>query len=319
MKHQSRRRQPERGIGHTGHIVVLVAFLSIVASFAAVWNANQRQSAKQRDAVADLPAANPAQPPAEAAASDVQWLGTGRTGSDWRAVGGTPPQCPEPLMAVSPVDTARASAVLLPGQYRGTHYKAHGGFRYDGSKSQDISVTLPFDARLTGAVRYLEAGELQYLLTFVHPCGYMLRFDHLAGLTAEFMAIMDKQPAARAGDSRGRPIKDGPSFKAGTVVATAIGQPAAGNIGLDIGVYDLRQPNAISKDSAWSKLHRNESAQTFYGVCWLPLLPEPHASRARQLMAELPKNDKGASDYCDGAPGGSTLRYNAGKPVPEPS
>jgi hypothetical protein len=105
----------------------------------------------------------------------------------------------------------------------------------------------------------------------------------------------------------------GQKFKAGTTVATAIGFPKANNIGFDFGVYDLRQVNEISKNAQWAALHSNESEMTFYGVCWLPMLPAPHAAKLKSLYGSNP-SIKYISDYCTDAPDGGTLQYNDGRP-----
>jgi hypothetical protein len=311
------KNKTQRG---AGHLVVILACLIIVGIFAIGWTVAKRQ--KPASTSTNTNAQTETSPePASAPAADIRWGEAGGPGSAWQAVGGTPPKCPDPLLSASPVDTTKATSVLLPGQYRGTHFKAHGGFRYDNNVTNEVTVKLPMDARLTGLIRYYQTGihsgqqELQYLVTFQNPCGIMIRFDHLADLSREFMKIAEKTPEPKLDDTRGQPLQDWPAFKAGTVVSTRVGAPNGSNTGLDIGIYDLRQPNEISKNAAWADLHRNESSQTFHGLCWLPLLPKADADRAQALLAQQPKSHKGASDYCTNAPGGSTLQYNGGKPV----
>lgn len=304
-----------------GHLVVIVACLVIVGLFAIGWTVAKRQQSAKESSLArnDQTQTQTPKQQSETASQDVSWQGTVDGG--WMATGGTPPKCPSPILKVSPVDTAKASSVLLPGQYRGTHFKAHGGFRFDNSANNAVTVKLPIDAKLTGLVRYYQTGissgqqELQYLLTFTNPCGIMVRFDHLATLTADFTKVAETTPAPELDNTRSLPLKDQPSFKAGTVVATNVGAPDSSNTGMDVGIYDLRQPNEVSKNTAWAALHSNEKSQTFYAVCWLDWLPKADATRANTLMAQAPASHKGVSDYCAKAPGGSTLKYNNGQPV----
>lgn len=182
--------------------------------------------------------------------ADIQWS---FTGTEWRA-SGTPPACPDPLLK-TPVDVSKATSVLYPGQYRGGNYKPHGGFRFDNNKDGKIEVRLPMDGQLTSMVRYIEGGEIQYLVTFVNSCGYAYRFDHLYTLAPTFQALAEKTPEPKADDTRSVPIQDGPKFKAGELLATVIGHVKTGNAGMDFGLYDLRQPNQISKNAAWAAEH----------------------------------------------------------------
>lgn len=56
-----------------------------------------------------------------------------------------PPKCPEQPMLKAPTDVAKATSVLYPGQPRGGNYKPHGGFRFDTTKDNIITVTAPID------------------------------------------------------------------------------------------------------------------------------------------------------------------------------
>lgn len=232
--------------------------------------------------------------------SNVTWEFNGTT---WQAMGGTAPDCTDRIpFKYSPVDTKLATSILPPGQSRGGHYKAHGGFRFDNSQSTDISARLPLDGQLTGLVRYIEAGELQYLLTFVNDCGLSFRFDHLAALTPTFQALADKTPEPKVDDTRSDPIKNGPKFKAGEQVATAVGFAKMNNISVDFGLYDLRNPNNISKNADWASEHANEKEQAFFGTCWYDFLPQADSDRVWDLV-QAADASKSASDYCDDKPG----------------
>lgn len=303
-------RSSQRG---AAHLAVVLACIVIVGVFAIGWTINGRQPKEPSEATTASRGKAVDQPAAQQ--SQGRWIERpGGPDSRWIYEGGTAPDCPQPLLRRSPSAMNRATDIGLPGQYRGTHYKAHGGIRFDGSKADDISVSLPMDATLVHLKRYIESDELQYLLDFEHPCGIRIRFDHLAVLHPDFEKIADTTPPAST-DTRSVPNPQlfGQKFKAGTTVATAVGLPRHNNIGYDFGLYDLRQLNPISKNAEWAALHKNESSQTFYAVCWLPLIP---AEQSKQLKALYGSNysNKYISDYCDDAPGGSTMQYNAGKP-----
>lgn len=244
---------------------------------------------------------------------------------EWFVKNGTAPNCPSLLLSRSPVDMQKVVAVGLPGAYRGYSYKAHGGFRVAPETTGKIDVVLPMDARLMGITRYYEAipgypDELQYLVDFENDCGVAFRFDHLQALSPELQKYAEKTPEPKKDDTR-RDAQEplNVPMKAGDLVATAVGFPAAQNYGFDFGVYDYRERNEISKNSEWAKIHEPFSAQTFHGVCWLPLLPSADAQRA-ETMAKDRNNYNSSkpfyliSDYCNFAPY-NTLDFNNGQPT----
>jgi hypothetical protein len=232
---------------------------------------------------------------------------------EWVSMGGAPPECPNPLLEITPVDASLVTSVLYPGQYRSGNYKAHGGFRFDNSNAADITIKAPMDGTLVGLKRYKEQGELQYLVTIQNACGIQYRFDHLYMLSDKLQAVAEKTPEP-TDDTRSLPLDASLQIdiKAGDVVATAVGFPAHGNIAVDFGVYDLREQNDVSKNSKWAALHQTEANQAFYGLCWLDLLPGKDAKRLKALdQADLRK--PAISDYCD--VGHTTLEYNNGQPT----
>lgn len=231
----------------------------------------------------------------------------------WSATNGTAPACPNPVFKVSPVDVDQATGILYPGQYRNNDYKAHGAFRFDHNQSNEAFVRLPMDAKLVNASRYRENGETQYLLEFQNPCGIAIRFDHLLTLAPRFQAIADKLPAAQDNDSRTTAITDQPAFPAGELLATAIGFEKSKNYTVDFGVYDLRQPNKISQNSAWAAIHHATASQADYGVCWIDWLPSADKTRAQQITPRS-TDEKAASDYCANPTGGTTMQYRGGLP-----
>ena len=219
-----------------------------------------------------------------------QWGGT-----VWQA-SGTPPACADPLPLVSPVDLTKVNAILYPGQTRGGNYKPHGGFLFKGTDNA-MDVRAPMDATLVNGSRYIEQGEVQYLLFFVNSCGIAYRFDHLLTLSPAMQKLADTLPAAKVDDSRTSNFSEVVTVKQGDLIATAVGFKKNSNVSLDLGVYDLRAPNAASKDATFASVHSNFKEQTFYGTCWLNLLPTAQSS----VVKALPGGDQSAgktSDYC---------------------
>ncbi|MBI4092945.1 MAG: hypothetical protein HY420_03405, partial [Candidatus Kerfeldbacteria bacterium] len=215
-------------------------------------------------------------------------------GSTWQS-NKTPPACANPVVIPSPVDLSLASSILYPGQYRGGEYKPHGGFRFDNSSYDKITVTVPLDGRVVSAARYIESGQVQYLFDIYSACGIRVRFDHLFTVSSAFQAIADQLPAPKIGDSRTTNLATPVVVKAGDVIGTAVGTPT--NPFVDFGVYDLREQNSISSDADWASEHANEKEMGWYGACWLTMLPTADAN----VVQNLPASDQTAgktSDYC---------------------
>lgn len=210
--------------------------------------------------------------------------------------------CPDPFIFPLPVDISRVTSILYPGQVRGGDYKAHGGFRFDTSRPDEIVVTAPADAELIAGARYLVNGEIQYTFDFAHPCGIRYRFGHLLTLSPKFQAIADKFPLPDGLDSRTTEVRPPVTVKQGEVIATAVGLMRGGppqlggfNTFVDWGVYDYRQKNAISQDPAWVKTHPHELYH--YAVCWFNWISP--ADRARILALPSADGEHGkVSDYC---------------------
>lgn len=217
--------------------------------------------------------------------------------NEWVATGEVP-TCPEPLL-ISPADSNLATGILYPGQFRGP-YKAHGGFNFNGDNTTTkIDVKLAIDSQLITVSRYIQTGEVQYLLDFLSPCGIRVRYDHLYTLTPEFQAIMDQLPPAKVNDSTTTDIIGGKSYPAGEIIATEIGFPATNPPAsvFDFGVYDYRQPNEASKDPAYIGAHQSSGATDFYAICWLDYLPQ--ADQALLKLLPVVSGESGSySDYC---------------------
>ena len=245
----------------------------------------------------------------------------------WEKLGAAAPTCKEPLVFdSSPVAMESVTAVGLPGSYRGYDYKAHGGFRLADSTNGQAEIRLPMDANFKGITRYYEsvpgqADELQYLVDFENECGIAIRFDHLSVLAPAFQTLAEKSPAPKKNDTSNatQPATKGQPFKAGEVIATAVGFASTRNYGFDFGVYDYRSRNKISENKQWAAIHQQFSATTFHGVCWLPMLPGEDAAKAESIAKDRNNYDTRkafnlTSDYCDFAPH-RTLEFNGGKPT----
>lgn len=225
--------------------------------------------------------------------SDVTWQ---FNGEKWEA-SATAPACKDPFKFESPTDLSKATQVLYPAQQRSTGYKTHGGFRFDNSNNEDITVKAPFDSHLIKASRYIEQGDVQYFMVFTIPCGMAYRLDHLLTLSPKFQAVIDKLPAAKVDDSRTTPIEPALAVKTGEVVATAVGFVTNKNVSFDFGVYDLRATNEISKDASWAAKHADDKEFAPYGVCWLDMFNATDSAKVKSLPAGDTAAGK-TSDYC---------------------
>lgn len=220
--------------------------------------------------------------------------------------------CPDPFIFKMPIDLSLATSILYPGQLRGGEYKAHGGFRFDGKKPSEITVTAPYDAKVIAGAKYPINGEIQYTFDFEHPCGIRYRFGHLLTLSPKFQAIAEKFPLPEGLDSRTTQVNPEVEVKQGEVIATGVGLNRGGpavfggyNTFVDWGVYDYRVQNEASQGSDWPTLHLEDpnwrtfyNSETYkYAVCWFDWIsPED-----KSIILSLPSSDSKSgknSDYC---------------------
>jgi hypothetical protein len=225
-----------------------------------------------------------------------------------------PSTCPEPFVFKMPIDLNRVTSILYPGQIRGNSFKAHGGFRFDGSRPDQIAVRVPYDAKVVAGARYPVNGEVQYTFDFEHPCGIRYRFGHLLTLTPKFQAIADKFPLPSTLDSRTTQVVPPIDAREGEIVATAVGLTKGGpetyggyNTFVDWGVYDYRQKNEASQRPGWRTLHESEdptwstyynSDTNTYAVCWFDWI----SAEDRRKVLDLPSADGEhgkESDFCN--------------------
>ena len=210
--------------------------------------------------------------------------------------------CPDPFIFELPIDINKATSILYPGQVRGNDYKAHGGFRFDHSRTEEITVVAPIDASVVTGARYPVDGEVQYTLEFEHPCGIRYRLGHLLTLTPKFQAIAEKFPLPAGLDSRTTEVRPPITVKKGEIIATAIGLTGDGaggtgqvNTFLDWGVYDYRQKNKASEDPLWAASHNSDTYQ--YAVCWFDWISAENRAKVLALPPADGVHGK-ESDYC---------------------
>lgn len=192
-------------------------------------------------------------------------------------------ECPKPLILQTPVDINKATSILYPGQKRGGDFKPHGGFRFDNSENDQITVKAPIDAVVSEASRYIEQEEIQYMFEFVNSCGIRYRFDHLLVLEPKFAKIAEKLPKALVDDTRTTRVDPPLTVEKGEVIATAVGLRKSSNVFVDFGVYDMR-----------GKISQNPREN---GICWFDLLSPEDAAKVKNL----PPGDSQSgskSNYC---------------------
>jgi len=245
-------------------LILVIAALPILFSFYQEYTS--RQSIQN-----DLNSTNNGPAPTQTSLPSVVSTGItwGYDGTKW-SNSGKQLQCPSPFFSLLPVDINKVSGILYPGQVRGNDFKAHGGFRFDKNPDNAIRVQLPIDAHLWRGSRYIESGEVQYILDFIAPCGILIRFDHLLTLSPEFMSIVEADlPVAKENESRTYFFKTQRFYNSGTVIASEVGFKKTKNVSLDFGVYDLRQQNEASQNSTWASKYSSKKETAYYGICWL--------------------------------------------------
>ncbi len=209
----------------------------------------------------------------------------------------TPPACANPLKILSPVDLAKVTSILYPGQSRGGDYKAHGGFAFDNNPDQTIEVVAPLTGMAVRGSRYLENGEIQYAFDVISSCGIMYRFDHLLTLSAKFQALANMLPAASE-SSVTTNFNPSVVITEGEKVAIEVGLTKPNkNVFIDFGVYDMRSFNKISSDSAWAAQHPGGKELIWHAICWFDLLDAQSAVTVRNLPSRDGTSGK-TSDFC---------------------
>lgn len=211
---------------------------------------------------------------------NIQW----KQSPDGWEPNGTAPKCVEPFKIITPTKNLKdVTNILYPGQKRGDDYKPHGGFRFDNNKNNEISVIVPIDSNLVNASRYLSGGEVQYLLTFISPCGISFRFDHAADLIPKIQEVMETLPEAAEEDSRTTNIDPQIKFTQGELVASAVGIKKDNNVFFDFGMYDLREDGKFKITTAEFLSTHKGDANALNGFCWFDLLPDVDSTLVKNL------------------------------------
>lgn len=216
-----------------------------------------------------------------------------KTSSTGKSSEDAQPSCDGSPTISLPVASQRIKSVLYPGQVRGNNFKPHGGFILNGTN--EVDVTLPLSAKIIDGVRYVETGEVQYMFDFEADCGFQFRLDHLNTLTAEFQKIADQLPAPTESSQTTKLNSD--MFDAGTTVANKVGFIKTGNTSFDFGLYNMNQPNDVSKQADWPNDFQHQTDLATHGVCWFDFLSEKDEAVVRALPAG--DSQQGAnSTYC---------------------
>ncbi len=254
-------------------------------------------SKRDKDAPRDANTASVTGTTAEKQDSFIEWS---FNGEKWMPMnqGKPAPECEEPLTIKAPMDVTKATDVLYPGQVRGGDFKPHGGMGIDDAVDNKVDITMPYGGYLYRGAKYSEQGEIQYLLDFMNSCGIMIRFDHLKKLSPELEKLTVDLPTGAEGDSRTMKFSNKAYVKQGDKVAVEAGFESQQGAFFDLGVYDLRQPNAASKDPQFANEPKRKAdmEQSYFSVCWFDLL----TGEEKTTVAALPpRGSEGTtSDYC---------------------
>ncbi len=246
----------------------------------------------------------PPQQPAEVVRTETKpyWEYNPSKTENWHywAREGSPPACTEPIVLASPVDLSLVTAILYPGQVRGDgpkDFKPHGGFTLKAGITS-VELRAPMDGYLTAVAKFTDEFGLHYGLTFQNPCGIQFGGGHFGALPPDIQTVVDKVPLKGYGESRTEPILPPYFVKKGQVIVTGLQEKAnPERPGFDWGVADLRQTNAASKDTRFQSLYGYAPWNTYYGVCWLDLLPPEQESIVRSFPGGDGKQGKN-SEYC---------------------
>lgn len=111
-------------------------------------------------------------------------------GTSWNPES-TAPSCPEFKFAKL-FDTNSLDSLSLPGYFVSEEYLPYSKLTFT---SKDIDIYVPIDTYLVQAGSYFDgAGDIQYRLNFLHPCGILLQYNHLASISSEIKPTFDKLP-----------------------------------------------------------------------------------------------------------------------------
>jgi len=238
--------------------------------------------------------APPTATPSDQESSDeVRWQ-VDRNG-EWSSTG-NPPDCGpfEKLFTTFPIETQHLTQFARPGRtgMGGTIYIGHGALRTDNSIHDEVTVRFSAEGfSLAHVSRRFQgdSSEEQIKLEFIHPCGILIRLDHLARLSNRWALIVEEVPVGT--DSRITFLPQNVHFvAAGEILSEGVGHAA--NPYLDFGVYDLREKNNIASyvASDWP----DDKGTVDYGICWSTFF----GLEIENVLSELPAGSNPLSDYC---------------------
>jgi hypothetical protein len=231
----------------------------------------------------------------------VTWRSNGSDGYDPMPPGAEVPDCTDVSWQAPLRDFSLVKGRLEPGQIRGGDYKGHGGFQM---KASEVGVLSAINGNITGMGAYRENangspenGEVQYLVEIQHPCGIMVRYDHLKVLSAPLQRLFADNGAGIGADTRCCHIDPPVPIQAGDVIATAVGFTETGaNYFFDFGAYDLRTPQSSKRSTAELMAMGPSGVLGQYGLCWYDLFGPETATTIRAIP--IGSMEQG-SDYCD--------------------
>jgi prepilin-type N-terminal cleavage/methylation domain-containing protein len=274
-------------------LLVVAAVLGVLGLVG--WNVLSRNNSKNSGSSST----SQSQDPKSGSGEESQGLIWQQTADGWQAQQKAP-ECPAQPMFKAPADVSKVTAVLYPGQTRGGNYKPHGGFRFDTTSDNKVTVTAPLEGYIVKGTRYIADGEneIQYGFDIMNNCGIMYRVGHLRELPDNLQKIAETFPEAGP-SSMNTNVNPAVFVKQGEVLATKVGITSANNTFFDWGVYDYRQGNEASKSAAYQSAHSEDKELAWHAVCWLQdgWLP----NKDQDALAGLPAGDPASgknSDYC---------------------
>ena len=180
-----------------------------------------------------------------------------------------------------PAQVAALDGWLPSGRLNETarYYKAHGALRF-ADPSANGTVAAAVDGYFVRGAAYREnrdgqmngpGSSVQYLVDIQHPCGFLVRYDHLRTLRPALQRIFDRSiPVGE--DSRTTNVKPVKISK-GQVLATAVSVPDHPSPRqFDFGVYDLRRQQQSLHSGAWLADHGSGAELANFAVCWPRLM-----------------------------------------------
>ncbi len=285
------RKKPDHGFAHIFVIplLFLVTAIVIFVFFRVRSQTNPQPVLQKTDKIVT---SKPVEP--KLVVPEVTWhtIGAG----EWEP-SGTPPACPDQPIFATPVDLSLATSILYPGQVRGNAFKPHGGFRFDKQPNNDITLTVPMDAKLVRGSKglFAENGEVQYGFEFIAPCGIWYSFGHIHTLSPKFQAYVANLPLIS--DPAVQQLYDipgSPDVKKDEVIGTQVGIIKTKNVFVEWAVLDLRHKNGFTIRPEWAK-YSDEFDE--HAVCWLDMLPTKDSLLAKSLPGGDSVSGK-KSDYC---------------------